>query len=413
VITRRDLIASAGLASASLLGGAGMPAPATGKEKAAPEFGFKGVYLDAAFVHPLSRQVRESGVAYFRDRFTRPHSISPFSNPRNAAVGQFARLINCAPQDVAVVPSTLVAENLVNAALQTGPGAGVVTDALHYDASLVLYAERRKQGTPVKVVPVRDNRIDLADIRDALTPDTRLVALSLVSSATGFVHNLAEVCAVAHKSGVLVYADIIQAAGAIPVDVAASGVDFAACGTYKWLMADFGAAFLYVRRDRLERLHRTQIGWRQIRGLSQHISPFDPTVSDLGEYELRDDAAGLFEVGTPAWGALATAQASIASINDRGIDAIARHREPLMSELRSRLSHMPGVVPLTPQDSQGPILAFGIKDAELRFGDRLLANQVQISVYPNAVRISPSIYNSPEDVGRLIAILMEDAPGTR
>jgi selenocysteine lyase/cysteine desulfurase len=200
VITRRDLIATAGLASASLLGGARMPAGAAAKEDAAPEFGFKGVYLDAAFVHPISRQVRDCGAAYFRDRFAQPHAVSPYRNPRNAAVAQFARLINCAPQDVAVVPSTLVAENLVNAALQIGRDAGVATDALHYDASLVLYAERRKQGTPVKVVQVRDNRVDLSDIRDALTLETRLLALSLVSSATGFEHNLAEVCAVAHKA---------------------------------------------------------------------------------------------------------------------------------------------------------------------------------------------------------------------
>lgn len=178
-------------------------------------------------------------------------------------------------------------------------------------------------------------------------------------------------------------------------------------------MADFGAAFLYVRRDRLERLHRSEIGWRQIRGLTQHVSPFDPVVPDAREYELRDDAVGVFEVGTPAWGALATAEASIGSINKLGIDAIARHREPLMSELPARLSHIPGYVPLTPQDSQGPILAYGIKDAEMRFRDRLLANRVQVSLDPNGVRISPSIYNNLEDIGRLIAILTEDAPGTR
>jgi selenocysteine lyase/cysteine desulfurase len=88
-----------------------------------------------------------------------------------------------------------------------------------------------------------------------------------------------------------------------------------------------------------------------------------------------------------------------------GIDAIARHREPLISELRARLSCKAGFVALTPQESHGPILAFGVKDAEMRFRDRLLANQVQISVYPNGVRISPSIYNSREDIGQLIRVL--------
>jgi hypothetical protein len=84
-----------------------------------------------------------------------------------------------------------------------------------------------------------------------------------------------------------------------------------------------------------------------------------------------------------------------------------------MSALRARLSRIPGFVPLTPQDSQGPILAYGIKDAEMRFRDRLLANRVQISLYPNGVRISRPIHNNLENIGRLIAILTADAPGTR
>jgi selenocysteine lyase/cysteine desulfurase len=408
VITRRELLASVGAVSASTLGTAptayGAPGWAS-RRRRGQEFGFEGVYLDAAFVHPICRPALEGGESYLRERYAHPHAISPYSNPRNGAVEQFARLINCAAQDVAVVPSTLVAENLVNAALQIGPGVGVVTDALHYDASLVLYAEQRRQGTPVTIVPVRDNRVDLSDIRAALTPQTRLLALSLVASATGFTQDLAEVCAVAHQAGVLVYADIIQAAGAIPVDVAASGVDFAGCGMYKWLMAEFGAAFLYVRRDRLERLRRPEIGWRTLRESNQHISPFDPPVADTIDYQLRQDAAGMFEVGSPAWGALAMAQASIASILEIGVDAIARHREPLIVQLREAFSRQAGFVPLTPADSHGPILSFGIKDAQRRFRDRLRTENIQISVYENSVRISPSIYNTESDIAQLVRVL--------
>jgi selenocysteine lyase/cysteine desulfurase len=403
LITRRDLLATA--AAVPLAMARPPRGEAVTSDRSADEFDFQGIYLDAAFVHPMSRRVLASGEAYFRDRFAQPRAVSPYANPRNAAVEQFARLVNCAAQDVAVVPSTMAGENLVNAALDIGPGAGVVTDALHYDASLVLYAERRRLGTPVNVVPVRDNRIDLADIRAALTPQIKLVAVSLVASATGFVHDLPELCDIAHKAGAMVYADIIQAAGAIPVDVMAGGVDFAACGMYKWLMADFGAAFLYVRRDRLERLRRTEIGWRGILRSDQHVSPFDPETSSPVEYELRNDAAGIFEVGTPAWGALATAHTSIASIIERGVEAVVRHREPLIAQLRAALSRQPGFVPLTPKDSPGPILAFGMKDAQRRFRDRLRDRKIQLSLYPNGVRISPSIYNNERDIQELIQVL--------
>ena len=84
------------------------------------------------------------------------------------------------------MPSTTEGENLVAISLGVGPGAGVVTDALHYDGSLALYGELHKRGVPLGVVRPRGTRIDLADVRAMLTRGTRLVAVSLVSSVTGF-----------------------------------------------------------------------------------------------------------------------------------------------------------------------------------------------------------------------------------
>ena len=67
----------------------------------------------------------------------------------------------------------------------------------------------------------------------------------------GFQHDLKAVCDLAHAHGAYVYADIIQGVGASPLDVRATGLDFAASATYKWLMGDFGLGFLFVREDLL------------------------------------------------------------------------------------------------------------------------------------------------------------------
>ncbi|MBU1378520.1 MAG: aminotransferase class V-fold PLP-dependent enzyme [Alphaproteobacteria bacterium] len=367
-------------------------------------FPFEGVYLDAAFTHPLGRFAAAAGSAYVAARLAEPQAVSPRQNPRRGAVERFARLINAAPADIAVVSSTLEGENLINAALGVGPGAGVVTDVLHYDASLVLYGEQAKRGAPVGVAPQKDGRVDLADIARLITPQTRLVAVSLVSSVTGFQHDLTELCAMAHAKGALVYADIVQAAGAVPIDVKASGVDFAACGTYKWLMGDFGTAFLYVRPDRLDRLKRVEVGWRQVRRQESHALPFEPPGPLLGGYELATGAAGLFEVSTPAWGALAVVSASLDYILASGVDAIAGHRQPLVDRLQEGLRGR-GFEPLTPRGSRSPIVAFAVKDAEARFAARLKAEGIRISTYDHRIRISPSVYNRMDDVERLIAVL--------
>ena len=93
-------------------------------------------------------------------------------------------------------------------------------------------------GVDVTWVQDRDGVVHPEDIQKALRKDTKLIALSLVAMHNGFEQDLKAVCDIAHANGTLVYADIIQAAGAIPIDVKARGVDFAACSSYKWLMGD-------------------------------------------------------------------------------------------------------------------------------------------------------------------------------
>lgn len=395
-VSRRAVLGGAGVAGLPALAGASAAGRAT--------FPIEGVYLDAAFTHPFGDFAAKAAVAYVEARRNDPQAIGPRANPRREAVARFARLINADPADIAVVPSTLDGENLINLALGVGPGAGVVTDGLHYDGSLALYGDLARRGAPVAVARPRDGRIELADLRALITPEIRLIAVSLVSSTTGFAHDLAELCAMAHARGVLVYADIIQAAGAVPIDVKASGVDFACCGTYKWLMGDFGTAFLYVRQDRLERLKRVEVGWRQVRRQESHVLPFETPGPVLGASELAGGAAGIFEVSTPAWGALAVVQASLQYVLDLGVEAIIRHRQPLIDELQEVLpAH--GFMPLTPRGAPSPVLAFAARDASARFDARLAAERVRISTYEHRIRISPSIYNSRDDIKRLVRAL--------
>jgi selenocysteine lyase/cysteine desulfurase len=368
------------------------------------KFSIEGIYLDAAYTHPLGEVARRAALDYVEIRRKDPQSVTPRQNPRAVAVERFARLINAAVQDIAIVPSTMDAENLVNACLGVGAGVGVVTDAVHYDGSLVLYAELQRRGAPVAVVRPRGGRIDLADVRAALTRDTRLIAISQVSSTTGFEHDLPELCALAHSHGALVYADIIQAAGALPIDVRASQVDFAACGTYKWLMGDFGTAFLYVRPEILGQIKRVEVGWRQVKDQESHVLPFESPGPAIGPYRLATGAAGIFEVSTPAWGALAIVAGSLAYIEQLGVATLMRHRQVLLDRLQDRLPAL-GFESLTPAGSRSPLVVFACRDAEKRFAGRLKSAHIKVSVYEHRIRISPSIYNTPDDIEHLIEVL--------
>ena len=401
-----SLVAAVAASATTQVPAAAAPAPLSAgltlPDKA--NFTFDGTHLNAAYTHPIGIRTRDATEEYIRSRMREVDRNWPVRNSRDEAVALFAQLINAQPAEIAVVPSTLEGENLVAASLGLGPGAGVVTDPFHYDASLVMYGELNKRGMPLTVITPRNNKIDYSELEAAITSETRLVAVSLVSSDTGYLHDLKTVCDVAHRKGALVYADIIQAVGAIPFDVKASGVDFCCAGTYKWLMGEFGMAFLYVRADRLPQLKRSQVGWRQIKAHTNHFLPFDPPGPVIGEWQLGMDTASVFEVSTPNWSALATLVGSLNYIHTIGVDAIARHREPLLRRLQEELPKH-GFGQLTPPDFQGSYVVFSYEGAGARFRQALSDAKIFVTLYKNKIRVAPSVYSDMDDIDRLVKVV--------
>jgi selenocysteine lyase/cysteine desulfurase len=405
-ITRRRLLQGVGglslLASSSPIVAAAAHGMVRLPDKA--NFIFEGAYLNAAYCHAVGRRTRDAADRYLQNRMLAPETNWPVKNPRDDAVAQYAKLINAHPDEVAVVPSTLEGENLIAASLGLGPHAGVVTNPLHYDASLVMYGELHKAGMPLALVAPVANQIDYQALEAAITHDTRLVAVSLVSSDTGYLHDLKTICEIAHGKGALVYADVIQAVGAIPFDVRASGVDFCCAGTYKWLMGEFGLAFLYVRSDRLPGLKRVQVGWRGLKSYSRHYLPYDTPGPLGGEWELGTDTASVFEVSTPNWSGLAAVGGALTYIDDIGVEAIELHRQPLLSRLQEELPKH-GFVPLTPRENRGPYAVFSYPGARVRFHDALQRAKITVTLYKDKIRISPSVHNDMAEIDRLLNVL--------
>lgn len=366
-------------------------------------FRVKDTYINAAFTHPMSISTAEAAQNYVKRRLDCDRNADEEMNVgRNEIKKLFARLINATPEEIALVPSTMVGENLVVSGLGLPDlKSRIVTDALHFDGSLYLYGQLAKKGQDVIVLRPRENKIDLKDMDAAIKPGTKLVALSLVSTVNGFQHDLKTVCEIAHSRGALVFADIIQAAGAVPIDVRASGVDFCACASYKFLMGDFGQGFLYVRQDRLAQMKRTMYGFRQIASFDSHTLPFDPPGKNAYDWTSKDDVGGYFQVGTFSGAAIAALSDSLSYLLETGVANIQAHRLPFIKKLQNELPAK-GFIPLTPIDSTSPIIGFAFRDAEKILKPKLEAAKVNISVYEHRIRIAPSVYNDMTDIERLI-----------
>ena len=369
--------------------------------------------LNNARWHPLSNGARAAAEQYqeYKQRGIWDRSgLWAAANPKSHSGSQvetkrlFAQLIHAAPEEIAFVQSTTAGENLVVRALGLpAQGANIVTDGLHFEGSLYLYDALRRQGHDVRVVKPRNWRVELKDLERVIDRQTRLVAVSLISYINGFEHDLKQLCELAHSRGALVYADIIQAAGAMPVDVKASGVDFAATASYKWLMGDFGLGFLYVKPSALQQLQRPVYSYRQLSGFSNHMFPYDAPSPDLVGWKQLENAAGYFEQGTLANAVSETLAYSLDYIHRLGVERIHQHSQTLIARLRREVPKL-GHALITPEESRGPIVAFELKDPA-SVQAKLNRAKVDVTIADHRMRVSPSVYNDQADVDRLLEAL--------
>ena len=285
-----------------------------------------------------------------------------------------------------------------------GSGGNVVTDALHFEGALIHLKALQKEGLDVRTVMPRDWRIDLRDLEKVVDRNTKLVEISHVAMFTGFEHNLKAVCDLAHAHGALVYVDIAQSAGCTPIDVKASGVDFCACSSFKWLMGDFGLGFLYVREDLLGRVvRRSQYGYYMASSIATHFMPYDPPDREPLTFVLGTNATGHFEVGSQANGAWASLSASLPYIRRLGVENIEAYRQPMLRKLHKEMPSL-GFEPLTPSDSKSALITFAMKDAG-PVQQRLKRARINARVGRHFIRLSPSVFNDMRDIDRLLDAL--------
>lgn len=413
-ITRREWLADVGglAAAAAIAPLVRVPSATAARQHAAPGFPRKAdfalppgqTFLNAAYTHPMPVAASDAVARYAAGR-TRTDVELPAEPPVDLRA-EFAALINAKPSEISFIPNTSTGENMITYALGVQRFDGnVVTDALHFEGALVHLMELQKQGLDLRIAMPRDGRIEMRDLERLVDGKTKLVEVSLVAMYNGFQHDLAAVCALAHAHGAYVYADIVQAAGAVPIDVRATNVDFCACSGFKWLMGDFGAGFLYVREDLLGRVvQRTMISYHDASALDGHWSPFDPRSATTPlTWALRTDATGYFDVASTAHAADTALSVSVPYIRRLGVSEIQAWRQPLLDRIRRGMTQL-GYTPQTPEGTTSPIITFAMKDGRAA-AEKLKRASVSARVADTWIRLSPSVYNDAADVDRLLEAL--------
>jgi len=283
------------------------------------------IYLDGNSLGRLPRaaveRVRRAVEEEWGQALVRGWNAGWYESPTR--VGEsIARLIGAGPGQVVVSDSTSVnLFKLVLAALQARPGRQrIVSDTLNFPSDLyVIQGAIRLLGGKHTLhrVPALDDGIHGDETAMLAAPDkqTALVTLSHVCFKSGYLYDAARITARAHEAGALVLWDLSHAAGAVPIELDAWGVDLAVGCTYKYLNGGPGApAFLYVRRDLQEQATSPIWGW---------FGQRDPFAFGL-EYAPAGGPAR-FLVGSPPILSMLAMEAALEPLLAAGIERV-RHK---------------------------------------------------------------------------------------
>jgi selenocysteine lyase/cysteine desulfurase len=355
-------------------------------------------YLDSAAIHPMGLHAARAleGHVAFRLKGA-GEGRADFGNEQQADLKRrFAQLINAKPTEIAFIQNTSDGENIVVMGMDLAKrGGNVVLDELHFTSSMYMYKSLEAKGLELRVVKHRDWVIDTRDVERAVDKNTRLLSMALVSNVNGYLHDAKAICDVAHAHGAYVFADIVQAAGSVPIDVRATGIDFASTATYKWLMGERGFGYLYVREDLQDKVvPTTRYGHRQ-------VTKFDR----VGMTWEALPGAARYETGTFPNSLALCSYESLKYIETLGLANIRAHAKQLTDRLQKELPAA-GYVPLTPKNNGTPIVAFQLKDAA-DTAKRLKAANIAATIIAseNRLRLSVSVFNTDEDIEKVVRTL--------
>lgn len=358
------------------------------------------VYLNnaAAGVLPLSTTVAI-------DAFVRTHADAGVlgTYPYDAALPEYrqkiGRYIGADGGEIALVPNTSSAANVVALGIDWRPGDEVILGDNEFPANAVPWIALRERGVTVRLISIDRGRLTPDALRRELSPRTRIVALSWVSYADGYRHDLAALAEVAHRANALLCVDAMQGLGAFPVDVRATGVDALYAGGAKWMLSLHGVGFLYVRPQLGERLRLTMPGWRSLQDMWDFHNYEQPYSTDT----MR------FEGGTPNLIGALSLVSSIALLERSGPAAIAQHILELTDRFCEGLQRIGAEVrSVRGEGVSSGIVTFRFPQHDSIAVGRALEKEGIITTYRSGgVRVSPHGYNTPAEIDGALEMLKE------
>ena len=276
---------------------------------------------------PLSAIRRKLGAALARGTYAEAIEVERIVSQARSGI---ARLIGAqSPRRIVFTNNCTSALNLaIHGLLRSGDHA--VTTVVEHNSVLRPLRQLEDAGMigVTRVGCDGEGVVAADDVRRALRPTTRLIAVSHASNVTGAIQPIAEIACHAREHGALLLIDAAQTAGHVPVDVEVLGAGLLAAAGHKGLLGPLGTGFLYIAAGIEERL-------------ASLVQGGTGTVSDLDRQP--DTMPDKYEAGNLNAPGLVGLEAGLAYLDHRGTASLVEHARRLTDQLWQGLREVPGV----------------------------------------------------------------------
>ncbi|MEN2440749.1 cysteine desulfurase SufS [Bacillus sp. JR_21] len=375
------------------------------------------VYLDSAATSQKPRAVIETLDKYYNQYNSNVHRGVHTLGTRatdgyEGAREKVRKFINAKSMaEIIFTKGTTTSLNMVAlsyARANLKPGDEVVITYMEHHANIIPWQQAVKAtGATLKYIPLQeDGTISLEDVRETVTSNTKIVAVSHVSNVLGTVNQIKEMAKIAHDNGAVIVVDGAQSTPHMKIDVQDLDCDFFALSSHK-MCGPTGVGVLYGKKALLENMEPAEFGGEMI----DFVGLYESTWKEL---------PWKFEAGTPIIAGAIGLGAAIDFLEEIGLDEISRHEHKLAAYALERFRQLDGVTVYGPEERAG-LVTFNLDDVHphdvatvldaegiaVRAGHHCAQPLMKWLDVTATARASFYLYNTEEEIDKLVEALQK------